>query len=235
VEEPFEALEEMELRKPYRVGVIGLGNMGARYLEALHANPNYWVRWVSDKNPARLAWASELIHEVIAGEDADQLMEEVEVDILGVFTLADARPHFIRAALRRRQHVIAEKPIAASIPEEEALLREVEASDRLVAVNLFNRNAWYHHEIQTFIQQGKSESWRSSTSPIKRRERCQTRNTDRKARRFTIAACITLIWRDGTPRVKSNDGTRWVCASGIGRNPGGVRPTVIFRMGWGSR
>jgi hypothetical protein len=139
VEEPFEALEEMELRKPYRVGVIGLGNMGARYLEALHANPNYWVRWVSDKNPARLAWASELIHEVIAGEDADQLMEEVEVDILGVFTLADARPHFIRAALRRRQHVIAEKPIAASIPEEEALLREVEASDRLVAVNLFNR------------------------------------------------------------------------------------------------
>jgi predicted dehydrogenase len=145
----------MELCKPYRVGVIGLGNMGSRYLEALHANPNYTVSWVCDRNPERLAWASELIHEVIAGEDADQLIAEVEADILGVFTLADVRPHFIRAALRRRQHVIAEKPIAASIPEEEALLREIEASDRLVAVNLFNRNAWYHREIQTFIQRGE--------------------------------------------------------------------------------
>jgi len=148
-------LAEMELCKPYRVGVIGLGNMGARYLEALHANPNYRVIWVCDRNPNRLAWASKFIHDVVAGEDADQLVGEVEVDILGVFTLADVRPHFIRAALRRRQHVIAEKPIAASLPEEEALLREIEASDRMVAVNLFNRNAWYHQEIRTFIQQGE--------------------------------------------------------------------------------
>jgi predicted dehydrogenase len=40
--------------KPYRVGVIGLGNMGARYLEALHANPNYRLRWVCDKNPVQI-------------------------------------------------------------------------------------------------------------------------------------------------------------------------------------
>jgi hypothetical protein len=25
----------------------------------------------------------------------------------------------------------------------------------MVAVNPFNRNAWYHHEIRTFIQQGE--------------------------------------------------------------------------------
>jgi hypothetical protein len=133
----------MELRKAYRVGVIGLGNMGARYLEALHANPTYKVIWACDRDLAKLAWASELIHEIVVGEDADQLIADVEVDVLGVFTLADLRPHFIRAALHRRQHVIAEKPIAASIPEEETLLREIEASDRLVAVNHFNRNAWW--------------------------------------------------------------------------------------------
>jgi predicted dehydrogenase len=53
----------MELSKAYRVGVIGLGNMGARYLEALHANPNYRIIWACDKDPAKLAWARELIHE----------------------------------------------------------------------------------------------------------------------------------------------------------------------------
>jgi myo-inositol 2-dehydrogenase/D-chiro-inositol 1-dehydrogenase len=35
------------------------------------------------------------------------------------------------------------------------LVKEIEASDRLVAVNLFNRNAWYHREIQAFIAEGE--------------------------------------------------------------------------------
>jgi predicted dehydrogenase len=35
------------------------------------------------------------------------------------------------------------------------LVREIEASDRFVAVNLFNRNAWYHKDIQRFIAEGQ--------------------------------------------------------------------------------
>jgi myo-inositol 2-dehydrogenase/D-chiro-inositol 1-dehydrogenase len=51
--------------------------------------------------------------------------------------------------------VIAEKPIAADPQTEWELVREIEASDRLVAVNLFNRNAWYHKEILAFIAEGE--------------------------------------------------------------------------------
>jgi len=51
--------------------------------------------------------------------------------------------------------VLAEKPLAATIDDEEALLHAIEAGDRLVAVNLFNRNTWYHHEIQEFIREGQ--------------------------------------------------------------------------------
>ena len=35
------------------------------------------------------------------------------------------------------------------------MLSEIEASGKLVAVNLFNRNAWYHKEMQRFIADGE--------------------------------------------------------------------------------
>jgi myo-inositol 2-dehydrogenase/D-chiro-inositol 1-dehydrogenase len=45
--------------------------------------------------------------------------------------------------------------MGADVATEWQLVREIEASDRLVAVNLFNRNAWYHQEIQQFIRAGE--------------------------------------------------------------------------------
>jgi myo-inositol 2-dehydrogenase/D-chiro-inositol 1-dehydrogenase len=50
---------------------------------------------------------------------------------------------------------MAEKPLGADVADEWKLVKEIEASDRLVAVNLFNRNAWYHREIQAFIAEGE--------------------------------------------------------------------------------
>lgn len=47
------------------------------------------------------------------------------------------------------------KTACSFFAEEEALLTDIEASDRLVVVNLFNRKAWYHHFIQDFIAQGQ--------------------------------------------------------------------------------
>ncbi|GAF92015.1 unnamed protein product, partial [marine sediment metagenome] len=77
------------------------------------------------------------------------------IDAVCLSTTADARPALIRKALAAGKHILAEKPLAATIAEEEALLREIEASDRLFAVNLFNRNAWYHHEALKFIATGQ--------------------------------------------------------------------------------
>jgi predicted dehydrogenase len=142
-------------QKTYRVGVIGLGNMGARYLKVLHENPRYAVAWACDRNPERLAWAGEVVPNLTVGDDANDLLTRLPVDVVGVFTLADVRPHLIRLALESDAHVIAEKPLAATVAEEQELLQIIDAADRLVAVNLFNRNAWYHHFIRAFIQEGQ--------------------------------------------------------------------------------
>jgi len=75
--------------------------------------------------------------------------------VVGLFTLADSRPAMIRRALKEKKHILAEKPIAADVKTEWQLVKEIEKSGRLVAVNLFNRNAWYHKEIQQYIADGE--------------------------------------------------------------------------------
>ena len=88
-------------------------------------------------------------------DDPDAIFADTSIDAVGLFTLADARPQQIRQALAHQKHVLAEKPIGADVATEWQLVREIEASDRLVAVNLFNRNAWYHKDIQQFIKEGE--------------------------------------------------------------------------------
>jgi predicted dehydrogenase len=87
--------------------------------------------------------------------DSEEIFADESIDVVGLFTLADARPEQIRRALKAGKHVIAEKPIAANVATEWELVREIEASDRLVAVNLFNRNAWYHKDMLAFIAEGE--------------------------------------------------------------------------------
>ncbi len=141
--------------KRYRIGIIGLGAMGSGYARVLAANPRWELAAACDLRPERLQWAATLNPALRLTQDADDLLRDPTLDALGLFTLADIRPRLLSAALRHGKHVIAEKPIAATLPEEQALLAEIEASPCLVAVNLFNRNAWYHHEMQAFIRRGE--------------------------------------------------------------------------------
>lgn len=139
----------------YRIGVIGLGNMGTGYLKALAANDRWNVVSVCDLNKERLDWARELLPSVETTQEATDIINDASINVVGIFTLADIRPRLLDESLRQKKHVMAEKPLAASVAAEKKLLRTIEASDRIVAVNLFNRNAWYHEQIQAFIRQGQ--------------------------------------------------------------------------------
>lgn len=139
----------------YRIGIIGLGGMGSGYLKTLAAGERWNVVSVCDLRRERLDWAKSLLPEVRTTHNAADITMSRDLDVVGLFTLADARPDLMRAALSHGKHIIAEKPIADSVETEKALLDDIEASDRIVAVNLFNRNAWYHEEIRKFIRTGE--------------------------------------------------------------------------------
>lgn len=138
-----------------RVGVIGFGRMGRGFVSAMQADARYEVVAVCDAHPAARKAAGEILPQAKITAEPSEIFKNKQIDVVGLYTLADARPAQLRLALAHGKHVIAEKPIAADVATEWALVKEIEASDRFVAVNLFNRNAWYHKEIQAFIADGE--------------------------------------------------------------------------------
>jgi myo-inositol 2-dehydrogenase/D-chiro-inositol 1-dehydrogenase len=148
-------MKELPMSKPYRIGIIGLGHMGKRYFDVLRASARWQLVWVCDRNLDRLRYAEDHAPGVRVTTSAQDLFDDPSLDAIGIFTLADARPRLLRQALEAGKHVIAEKPLAATIEEEWRTLEQIEASDRLVAVNMFNRSAWYHKDIQGFIARGE--------------------------------------------------------------------------------
>ena len=139
----------------YRVATIGFGKMGSQWAEALVAHPQWELVSICERDPDRRKKASALAPTARVSDDAAAVFADPSIDVVGLFTLADQRPEQIRRALGAGKHLIAEKPLAPDPGTEEELLAEIEGHDRLVAVNLFNRNAWYHHEIHSFIARGE--------------------------------------------------------------------------------
>lgn len=138
-----------------RAGILGYGRMGRGFVAAMQASDLWEIAAVYDIcGPAR-ELARQNVPNAKIYERPDAIFADSSIDAVGLFTLADARPHQIRRALATGKHVLAEKPLAADVSTEWQLVRDIEASDRLVAVNLFNRNAWYHKDIQRFIAGGE--------------------------------------------------------------------------------
>jgi len=138
-----------------RAGILGYGRMGRGFVAAMQQNQLWEVAAVYDINPAARQIARQNVPQATVYESPEPIFADPLIDVVGLFTLADARPQQIRQALACHKHVLAEKPIGADVATEWQLVREIEGSDRFVAINLFNRNAWYHKDIQRFIAEGQ--------------------------------------------------------------------------------
>jgi predicted dehydrogenase len=141
--------------KRHRIGIIGFGRMGHGFVAAMMAHPAWDVAAVCDLHPTAREEARKLLPKAVITADPEQILSDKSLEVVGLFTLADARPELLRRALHENKHILAEKPIAADVKTEWALVKEIEKSDRLVAVNMFNRNAWYHKDIQQHIADGE--------------------------------------------------------------------------------
>jgi predicted dehydrogenase len=141
--------------KKLRAGILGYGRMGRAFVAAMQESNLWEVAAIYDIKASIRRLAREQVPGAAIYEEPGPIFADDSIDALGLFTLADARPYQIRQALAHKKHILAEKPIGADITTEWQLVREIESSDRFVAVNLFNRNAWYHKDIQRFIAQGE--------------------------------------------------------------------------------
>jgi predicted dehydrogenase len=138
-----------------RVGVIGFGRMGRGFVSVMQQSPYWEIVAICDAQPGTRALAARTVPTARITADPEEIFKDQTIEAVGLYTLADARPAQIKRALATRKHIIAEKPIAADTKTEWELCKAIEAQDKFFAVNLFNRNAWYHKEIQAFIAEGE--------------------------------------------------------------------------------
>lgn len=138
-----------------KIGLIGFGRMGRLYAAEFQKNPMWNLAYICDTDEKSRQLAVSMYPETVVTNNEDIVFNDPDVNAVGLYALADSRPSQIFKAMKARKHILAEKPIADTIEKEWELLNAVEQSGLMVAVNIFNRNAWYHHEIIHFIRSGE--------------------------------------------------------------------------------
>ncbi|GHT37603.1 dehydrogenase [Bacteroidia bacterium] len=134
-----------------KIGLIGFGRMGGFYLEEMQKSKQWDIAYICDTNPKSRAKAAELSPQSAIVADEQVIFDDPEVQVVGLFSLANARKNQIEKAVTFGKHIIAEKPISNSVDNEWTVVAMTEKSPLLSTVNLYLRSSWYHNTIKKFI------------------------------------------------------------------------------------
>lgn len=137
-----------------RVGVVGLG-VGRRFVEAFAAHPKTSVVAICGKEQDTLAAVSK---EHAVGQcytEFTDIVGDSNVDLLVIATPHAMHAAMAVAALEAGKHVIVEKPMCISLPECEAMIRAVEQTGKILAVDQVLRFYPYYQSIKEHVSSGE--------------------------------------------------------------------------------
>ena len=140
---------------PIKVGLIGFGRMGGFYLEQMRKSGKWEIAYICDTSHEAREYARKMTPETKVVSDDRVVFNDPDVQVVGLFALADSRMDQIERAFASGKHVIAEKPIADKMENEWKAVEMAEKTPLLSTVNLYLRNSWYHKAIKEFIDQGE--------------------------------------------------------------------------------
>lgn len=126
----------MEEFAPLRLGIIGTGVMGGHHTRVAAGLPGCRLVGIYDASRAR---AEEVAGQfgVTATDEMDALCAAADAVIVATPTVTHAA--VAAACLRQGCHVLLEKPIAATVPEAEALIAVARSTDRLLMIGHVER------------------------------------------------------------------------------------------------
>jgi len=148
-------LPTAKMAQTIKVGIIGFGRMGRFYVEEMQKSNRWNIVYVCDNNSESREAAKKILPRTKVVAEEQIIFEDPEVQVVGLFALANSRKSQIEKAIKFKKHIISEKPISDTIENEWEIVRMIENSDVLSTVNLYLRNSWYHNTIKSFIKQGE--------------------------------------------------------------------------------
>lgn len=118
---------------PVKVGLIGFGRMGGFYLDEMQKSGRWDVAYICDVCAESRDLARKLAPGAKVVDDEQVIFDDPEVQVVGLFALADSRKSQIERAFAAGKHVIAEKPISDSIENE---WQAVELAENLSLIHI---------------------------------------------------------------------------------------------------
>ena len=127
----------MSERKPLRVVVAGLGNMGRSHALAYHNNPGFEIAALVNRSDAVLPAALGGYGVRRSFEDA---LRDEKPDVASINTYSDSHADYAVMALEAGCHVFVEKPLATTVADAERVVAAAKANGRKLVVGYILRH-----------------------------------------------------------------------------------------------
>lgn len=108
--------------KTVNLGVIGYGYWGPNLVRNFFAANDCNVKSVADGRPERLAVLAKVFPSVKGVKDADDIINDTEIDAVVIATSVFSHFSLAKKALNNGKHVLIEKPMTASVAEADELI-----------------------------------------------------------------------------------------------------------------
>jgi len=143
-----------------RVGVIGVGVMGAGYAQVLQRHPQVTVTGVAARRPERASAAAANLPEATAFTSWQEMINSGTVDAICIATPDHLHTAIMLAAAEAGLHIACEKPFTTSLAEAHQARSAIEAAG-VTAMTLFN-----HRWIPAYAQAKQAIQAGSIGEPI---------------------------------------------------------------------
>jgi len=138
-----------------RVGLLAYGAIGDEHSRALNATPGLVLSAACDRNPERLEAARASAPDIKTFEDATEMLDSGEIDLVVVSTPPNSHYSWAKEALNRNLHVVLEKPMALTAEQCDELIALAAEKNRLLVVYQNRRYDADFVTIQSIIQSGQ--------------------------------------------------------------------------------
>ncbi|MEM7144544.1 MAG: Gfo/Idh/MocA family oxidoreductase [Verrucomicrobiota bacterium] len=118
-----------------RTGIVGFGYWGPNLARNFSVAKGGELRYICDRDPARVEEAARLFSGAKATTDFGELLRDDALDLIVVATPVSAHYPLVKLALEAGKDVLVEKPLALTVAEAEELVDLAKACDRLLAVD----------------------------------------------------------------------------------------------------
>lgn len=118
-----------------QVGIIGYGYWGPNLVRNFFGKSNCSVRSVADARPERLKLLAQSYNSIKGVLDADDLINDPEIDAVVIATPVYTHFSLAKKALQHGKHVLLEKPMASSVAECEELIELAAQKNLLLMVD----------------------------------------------------------------------------------------------------